>query len=122
VHSRDGLDELSVSANTHVCEVRDGKIRSYEMSPADGGVEMHKLEELAGGDVKTNAAIARSVLEGKSGAAQDVVVLNAGAALYVAGSAESVRDGVALARQAIVSGRAFAKLEELIKASGSTNA
>lgn len=117
VHSRDGLDELSVSANTHVCEVRDGEVRSYEFSPAEGGVGMHKLEELAGGDVKTNAAIARSVLEGKSGAVQDVVVLNAGAALYVAGSAESVRDGVALARQAILSGRALAKLEELKAAS-----
>lgn len=117
VHSRDGLDELSVSANTHVCEVRDGKVRSYELSPADGGVDMHELEELAGGDVKTNAAIARSVLEGKSGATQDVVVLNAGAALYVAGSAESVRDGVALARQAIISGRALSKLEELKGAS-----
>ena len=117
VHSRDGLDELSVSANTHVCEVRDGKVRSYEFAPADGGIDMHRLEELAGGDVKTNAAIARSVLEGKGGAAQDVVVLNAGAALYVAGSAESVRDGVALARQAIVSGRALAKLEELKAAS-----
>ena len=122
VHSRDGLDELSVSADTHVCEVRDGQVRSYEMSAADAGVEMHKLEELAGGDVQMNAAIARSVLEGKAGATQDVVVLNAGAALYVAGSAASVRDGVALARQAIVSGRALAKLEELIKASRSTNA
>lgn len=117
VHSRDGLDELSVSANTHVCEVRDGKVRSYELAPADAGIDMHRLEELAGGDVKTNAAIARSVLEGKTGATQDVVVLNAGAALYVAGSADSVRDGVALARQAIVSGRALAKLEELKAAS-----
>ncbi|HEX7421758.1 MAG TPA: anthranilate phosphoribosyltransferase, partial [Thermoanaerobaculia bacterium] len=102
--------------------LRDGEVRSYEMSAGDAGVETHRLEELAGGDIKMNAAIARSVLEGKSGAAQDVVVLNAGAALYVAGSAASVRDGVALARQAIVSGRALAKLEELIKASRSTNA
>jgi len=120
VHSRDGLDELSVSAPTHVCELRDGAIRSYELTPADGGVDTHRLEELAGGDVKTNAAIARSVLEGKSGAAQDIVVLNAGAALYVSGAADSVRDGVALARQAINSGRALGKLEELISASRST--
>ena len=117
VHSHDGLDELSVSAPTHVCEVRDGVVRSYEMTPAEGGVETHKLEELAGGDVQMNAAIVRSVLEGKSGAAQDVVALNAGAALYVAGSAASVRDGVAMARQAIVSGRALAKLNELIESS-----
>ncbi len=122
VHSRDGLDELSVSAPTHVCEVRDGAVRSYEITPADGGVDTHELEAIIGGDAKMNASIARSVLEGKSGAAQDVVVLNAGAALYVAGVAGSVREGVALARQAIASGRAAAKLEELIKASRGGNA
>ena len=117
VHSRDGLDEISVSAPTHVCEVRNGAVRSFDIAPDEGGVESHKIEELAGGDAKTNAAIVRSVLEGKAGAAQDIVVLNAGAALYVADLAESVRDGVALARQAIISGRALAKLNELIEAS-----
>ncbi len=122
VHSRDGLDELSVSAPTHVCEVRDGTVRSYELRPEDSGVGGHALEAMAGGDAKTNAAIARSVLEGASGAAQEVVVLNAGAALYVAGAAASVREGVALARQAIVSGRAAAKLEELVRASQGGNA
>lgn len=122
VHSRDGLDELSVSAPTHVCEVRDGEVHSYDITPAEGGVDVHGLEAIAGGDAKLNASIVRSVLEGKPGAAQDVVVLNAGAALYVAGAAPSVRDGVALARQAIVSGRALAKLEELISASRSSGA
>lgn len=117
VHSRDGMDELSVSAPTHVCEVRDGAVHSYEFTPEEGGVARHAIEELAGGDSKRNAAIARDVLEGKSGAAQDVVVLNAGAALYVAGEAASIRDGVALARQAILGGRALAKLEELKAAS-----
>jgi anthranilate phosphoribosyltransferase len=119
VHSRDGLDEISVSASTHVCEVRNGKVRSYELRPDEAGVDSHKLEEVAGGDPKTNASIARSVLEGKAGAAQDVVVLNAGAALYVSGAAGSIREGVAMARQAILSGRAMAKLEEMVKASRS---
>ncbi len=122
VHSRDGLDEISVSAPTHVCEVRDGKMRSYDITPADGGVGTHRIEDVAGGDAKTNAAIARSILEGRSGAAQDVVVLNAGAALYIAGAAESIRAGVAMARQAIASGKALAKLEELISASRSAGA
>ncbi len=119
VHSRDGLDEISIAAATHVCEVRDRKVRSYEMTPADAGVESHPVNEISGGDPKTNAAIARSVLEGKEGAAQDVVALNAGAALYVAGIAGSVREGASLARQTIMNGRAAAKLQELVDASRS---
>jgi anthranilate phosphoribosyltransferase len=115
VHSHDGLDEISVSAPTHVCEVRDGSLRSYEFTPD----EIHPIEEIAGGDPKTNAAIARSILNGQNGAAQDIVALNAGAALYVAGAAPSVRDGIGLARQAITSGKAMAKLDELIAASRS---
>ncbi|HSP14312.1 MAG TPA: anthranilate phosphoribosyltransferase [Thermoanaerobaculia bacterium] len=119
VHSRDGLDEISVSAPTHVCEVRDRQVRSYEITPNEAGVASHKLEEIAGGDPKRNASIARSVLEGKKGAAQDVVALNAGAALYVGGAAASIREGAAMARQAIENGRALAKLEEMIDASRS---
>ncbi|HEX9163198.1 MAG TPA: anthranilate phosphoribosyltransferase [Thermoanaerobaculia bacterium] len=116
VHSRDGLDEISVSAPTHVCEVRNGEVRSYDFTPEEGGVGTHRLEEVAGGDAKANAAIARAVLEGKNGATQDIVALNAGAALYVSGAVDSIRDGVGLARQAIMTGRALAKLEELVAA------
>ena len=119
VHSRDGLDEISVSAPTHVCEVRNKQIRSYELTPDEAGVATHDLKEIAGGDAKRNAAIARSVLEGKTGAAQDVVALNAGAALFVGSSAGSIREGVSLARQAIMSGRAMAKLDEMVRASRS---
>jgi len=115
VHSRDGLDEISVSAPTRVCEVVDGAIKRYEVSPADFGVDEHALDEVAGGDAAANARIARAILAGEPGARADIVALNAGAALYVAGAAASVRDGVAMARQAIASGRAAAKLEELIR-------
>jgi len=115
VHSRDGLDEISVSAPTHICELREGTLRSYEFSPE----ELLPIEEIAGGDSKTNAAIAHSILTGKRGAPQEIVALNAGAALYVAGEAPSIRDGMSLARQAITSGRAKTKLEELIAASRS---
>lgn len=135
VHSRDGLDEISVSAPTLVCEVRDGEIRTYEITPEELGVQSHPIDALAGGDVDENAAIARSVLGGadrdanggadrrdnggadrrdNGGARHDIVVANAGAALYVAGAAATIREGVALAHDSITSGRAQKKLEQLI--------
>ncbi len=116
VHSRDGLDEISVSAPTRVCEVRDGEIRTYEITPGDLGIRVHPLEALAGGDAEENARIARSLLDGEEGARRDVVAANAGAALYVAGAAPTLRDGVRMAREAFASGAAKKKLEELIAA------
>jgi anthranilate phosphoribosyltransferase len=114
VHSRDGLDEISVSAATHVCEVRDGEVRSYEVTPEELGVGRHPLEAIAGGDTRANAAMAREVLAGGNGARHDVVVANAGAALFVAGLARSIREGVELARESIEGGGAMAKLQQLI--------
>jgi anthranilate phosphoribosyltransferase len=115
VHSRDGLDEIAVSAPTHVCEVRDGAIRSYEITPEEVGVQQHPLDELLGGDARANAKIARSVLDGKQGAPREVVAANAGAALYVAGAATSIRDGANAARAAIDTGAAHRKLLELVE-------
>jgi anthranilate phosphoribosyltransferase len=117
VHSRDGLDEISVSAPTRVCEVIDGELRRYEVTPSDFGIEVHDIDDIAGGDAAANAGIARAILGGESGARADIVALNAGAALYVSGAVPSVREGVALAREAIASGKALAKLEELIRVS-----
>jgi anthranilate phosphoribosyltransferase len=118
VHSRDGLDEISVSDVTHVCEVRGGELRSYEVTPEELGVGRHAIDLLAGGDASRNAAIALQILRGEvaeqSQARHDVVVANAGAALYVAGSAPSIRDGVTLAKESIASGRALAKLQQLV--------
>jgi len=114
VHSRDGLDEISVSAPTRVCEVRGGEVRSYDITPEEIGVRTHDLGELAGGDAKQNALIARDILSGANGARRDVVAANAGAALYVAGLATSIRDGVRLAHESLASGAAMRKLEELI--------
>lgn len=113
VHSRDGLDEISVSAPTRVCEVRGGEVRSYELTPDEIGVGTHDLGALAGGDAAANAAIARSILDGEEGARRDIVAANAGAALYVAGLAPSIRDGVRLAKDAIASGAAREKLQQL---------
>jgi anthranilate phosphoribosyltransferase len=114
VHSRDGLDEISVSAPTHVCEVRDGEVRSYDITPEEIGVARHSLDALAGGDARQNADIARAVLSGENGARHDVVVANAGAACYVAGLVPTIRDGVELARESLRSGRAADRLQQLI--------
>lgn len=117
VHSLDGLDEISMSAATRVCEVRDGEVRSYEVTPEELGLSRHPIEAVAGGDARENAAIAREVLNGATGARHDIVVANAGAALYVGGLAPSIREGVALAKDAIASGRAYAKLQQLVSES-----
>jgi anthranilate phosphoribosyltransferase len=114
VHSHDGLDEISVSAATCVCEVRDGELRSYELRPEEIGVERHSIEEIAGGDVRENSRIAREVLGGTNSPRTEIVAANAGAALYVSGAAPTIRDGVTMARESIASGSALAKLQELV--------
>ena len=116
VHSHDGLDEISVSAPTRVAEVRDGDVRLYELSPEDVGVMTHDLEALAGGDAAENARIAAAILDGEEGARQDVVVANAGAALYVAGLVTTIAEGVDLARRTLASGASRRKLQELVAA------
>ena len=117
VHSRDGLDEISVSAPTRVAEVRGGQIRVYELTPEAIGVKAHPIEQIAGGDAAQNARIARAILAGEAGARADIVIANAGAALYVSGISPTIRDGVSLAREAIKSGEATRKLDSLIAAS-----
>lgn len=114
VHSHDGLDEISISAATCVCEVRDGDVRAYELQPEEIGVERHNIEGIAGGDSRENARIAREVLGGGSGPRTEIVAANAGAALYVSGAAQTIRDGVTMARESIASGSAMAKLIELV--------
>ncbi|HEX8409008.1 MAG TPA: anthranilate phosphoribosyltransferase [Thermoanaerobaculia bacterium] len=117
VHSRDGLDEIAVSAATRVSEVRAGEVTAYELTPEELGLGRHSIEELGGGDARRNAEIAREILGGANGPRHDVVVANAGAALYVAGLAPSIRDGVVLAKQSIASGSAAAKLQQLVQES-----
>jgi len=114
VHSRDGLDEISISAPTHVCEVIDGEVRSYELTPEEIGLRRYSLSDLAGGDARENARIAREILAGCNGARTEIVAANAGAALYVSGAADSIREGVAMAREAIATGAAMSKLQELV--------
>lgn len=117
VHSHDGLDEISVSAPTRVCEVRDGSVRSYEITPEEVGAQRHPIESMAGGNAQANAEIARSILNGEDGARAEIVAVNAGAALYIAGVVPTIRDGVELAREAIATGKAMEKLEQLVAVS-----
>jgi anthranilate phosphoribosyltransferase len=111
-----GMDELSITGPNEVVEVRsDESYRSFVLRPEDCGLRRHTLAALSGGDARTNAAIMRQVLEGKSGAPRDAVVMNAGAALYVAGLAPSPQEGVELAQTSIDSGRALDVLERMVE-------
>jgi anthranilate phosphoribosyltransferase len=114
VHSVDGLDEISISASTHVCEVRDGDVHGFELTPEEIGAGRHAMTEISGGDARENARIAREVLGGADGARHEIVAANAGAALYVSGAAPTIREGVEMARESISSGQAMTKLQELV--------
>jgi anthranilate phosphoribosyltransferase len=113
VHGLDGLDELTVFGLSHVAELRDGEIREFEVDPAPLGLAHGDREGIAGGDAAANAARIRAVLAGEKGAARDIVVLNAGAALVVAGQVDELAEGVARAQAAIDGGQAAAKLADL---------
>ena len=117
VHGADGLDELSTTGHTKVSEVRNGAVHTFYVHPADYGLPKASAGALAGGDAPTNAAIITSVLAGTAGAARDVVLLNAGAALMVAGVVDSVPAGISRASQVIDSGAAGLTLERLVRAS-----
>ena len=117
VHGADGLDEISTTGYTKVSECRGGSVNTFYLHPADVGLPKSTPESLKGGDAAENAAIARAVLAGKAGGARDVVLLNAGASLLIAGRAASIREGIALAADAIDSGRAAATLQALVACS-----
>jgi anthranilate phosphoribosyltransferase len=117
VHGADGLDELSTTGYTKVSECRGSAVQTFYVHPADFGLPKASPESLKGGDAAKNADIAKSVLKGDAGPARDVVLLNAGAALFVAGRADTVRDGIAAAAAAIDSGAAAKVLAALIEVS-----
>ena len=119
VHSDDGLDEISTTCATAVVEVFAGQgyDERYEVTPEQFGMERARLEDLAGGDAAANAALLRAVVDGEPGPRLDIVLLNAGAALYIAEAAGSIAEGVATARAAVASGAARAKLDALVATS-----
>jgi anthranilate phosphoribosyltransferase len=114
VHGADGLDEISTTGYTKVSEARGRSVRTFYVHPTDAGLDKATLADLAGGDAAENARITRQILGGAKGPARDIVLLNAGAALLVAGRASSLSEGLARAAQAIDRGAATATLLQLI--------
>jgi len=117
VHGADGVDEMSTTGHTKVSECRGGTVSTFYVHPADFGLPKADRRDLKGGNAATNAAILREVLAGQTGPRRDVVILNAGASLFVGGKAGSVRDGIERAALAIDSGAARETLAAMIAAS-----
>ena len=115
VHGLDGLDEITITGPTRIAEVREGNVRTYEVTPEEFGIKRASLEDISGGDAEANAAIIREILTGKKSPRRDVVLLNAAAALVAAGKAEHLGDALPLAAQSIDSGAAAAKLDALVQ-------
>jgi anthranilate phosphoribosyltransferase len=113
VHGRDGLDELSVFATSHVAELKDGVVREFEVDPAEFGLAQTDHAGVTGGDASFNAGRIRAILGGEKGAGRDIVVLNSAAALVVGGEAATLAEGVRRAQQAIDSGEAMRKLDDM---------
>jgi anthranilate phosphoribosyltransferase len=117
VHGSDGLDEITTAGATSVAELKDGKIRTFEITPEDAGLPRAKSEALRGGDADHNAKALLDVLRGKPSPFRDVAVLNAAATLIVAGKAEDLKDGAAIATKSIESGEAEGRFDRLIAVS-----
>ncbi|MCL2079294.1 MAG: anthranilate phosphoribosyltransferase [Oscillospiraceae bacterium] len=117
VHGNDGIDEISMSASTTLCEVKDGWVRTYEITPEQFGFERCEKSELVGGTPEENAQILRAVLSGEQGAKRGAAVINAATALYVASKYDSIGEAVKAAEDVIDSGAAKSKLEEFISRS-----
>ncbi len=113
VHGADGLDELSTTGFTKISEYHEGAVRTFYLHPADVGLPVASAESLKGGTAEDNAALIVRLLDGQTGAPRDIVLLNAGAGLLIAGKAGSVKEGIAAAAEAIDSGRARATLQRL---------
>lgn len=117
VYGQDGLDEISVSAPTTVCEIRDGEFRSYVITPEQFGLKRYIKEELEGGSPEENARITREILDGAAGAKRDAVLMNAGTALYVAGAVPGIEEGIRLAAEMIDTGKAKERLDQFVQES-----
>ena len=117
VHSEDGMDEISIGAATNVSELKDGKVTSYKITPEEFGFTKSNISELAVSGAEESLAVITKVLDNEDGPAKDIVKFNSGAAIYVAGLADSLKSGIEKAEEVIASGAAKAKLEELVKLS-----
>jgi anthranilate phosphoribosyltransferase len=119
VHGDDGLDEISLTGSSQVAELRDGSVQTYRITPEELGIQPCAPEELRGGDAAHNADIIRRILAGEATRAQtDIALLNAAAAIYVAGRVPDIRQALDVARESVSSGQAARKLEQLVELSG----
>ena len=119
VHAADGLDEISIASTTNVCELRDGEVTQYQISPKEFGLQSSGLNEIQVNNAAESAEIIQKLLQGKAGPSADIVCLNAGAAIYVSGKSESLQQGVQIAKEQLQSGAAYEKLKQLVEYSNS---
>ena len=119
VHGSDGLDEVTITGETRVAELKDGIVRTYNIHPKDYVGKTYPLDDIRGGDPTVNAQITRDVLSGKPGACRDVVLMNAALAIVAGEKAADIKEGVRLAADCIDSGAAVKKLQALIEMSNS---
>ena len=117
VYGQDKLDEISMSAPTTVCEIKEGYYKTFVISPEDFGLNRCTKEDLIGGTPEENAAITTAILKGESGPKRDAILMNAGAGLYIAGKSDSIAEGIKFAAELIDSGKALATLEAFVKES-----
>jgi len=110
----DGMDEISFTGDTYVAELKNGTVQEYVVNPLQFGMRLHELDSIKVADAQQSKAMVLDVLSGKAGAARDIVLLNAGAAIYVAGLAPSLQDGIVTAAEMLDSGKAMQKLQELV--------
>src|SRR4029079_12220789 len=116
-HGSDGLDEITTSGPTHIAALEKGEVRTFDINPEDIGIPRAKPEVLKGGDAEANATALMAVLNGSKGPYRDIAILNASAALIVAGRAKDLKEGAAIAAKSLDSGEAGSRLERLIKVS-----
>ena len=109
------MDEITTTGASHVAEWVGGEVKQYTVHPEDFGIPVSTLDELLGADAKGNARLLLDLFEGKKGSKQDIVLLNAGAVLHAAGAADTIAQGIELARQSIDQGKAMEKLQALIR-------
>ena len=113
VHSQDGMDEVSLAAATDVAELKNGAITEYSIQPEDYGIQRQSVETLVVADAQESLALIKQALTGQPGPAADILALNAGAAIYVAGQAPDMQQGVAQAQQIMQSGQAWQLIQDL---------
>ena len=115
VNGSDGMDEVTITGKTFVCEIKDGEILEYELDPHDYGMEYGTVGDIQGGTGAENAEITKSIFNGEQGARRNIVLLNAGCGMYIGGKANSIADGIKLAAEMIDSGKALEMVEKLAK-------